>query len=311
MPETVAAVVVTYNRKDLLVECLAALLEQTRPLNAIFVIDNASKDGTSEHLAQRGILQNPSIHYIRLPENTGGAGGFHEGLKRAFESGFDWFWLMDDDVEPYRHGLEQLLTFSEESHCIHGRKTGPHGEPVGWGDWFDSRAIVTRPIQDQSFTSHPRYQEVNVGCFEGMLVARDVVAKIGYPCREFFIMWDDTFYGFLASQVTKVLYANVFSLRRKRVLDTVSFRGERVTLAPMAAYYYQRNRFLVARKLNSVGLVFFASTLYSVIRTVAKDFFLTRDRARVAASIRGLFDGVRELVWPKFDGCEAVRGASR
>ena len=297
MAESIAAVVVTYNRKLLLGECLDALLKQTRPLDAIYVIDNASTDGTQEFLNGHGFLRESKIQYVRLAENTGGAGGFHEGLKHAFEAGFDWFWLMDDDVEPYLDGLEQLFQFSPESHCIHGRKTGPDGGPVPWGEWFDSRAVVTRPIGDPSFTSHPRWQEVNVGCFEGMLIARDVVAKIGYPCREFFIMWDDTFYGFLASRVTKVLYANVLSLKRKRFIDTVSFAflKSRVTFSPLAAYYYQRNRFLIARKLQSAGPAFFFNTIYWGFRTLAKDFFLTKDLARVSASARGMLDGMREL----------------
>src|ERR1035441_9411687 len=107
MPESIAAVVVTYNRKALLGECLDALLKQTHPLDAIYVIDNASTDGTKEFLNERGYLRESKIRYVPLPDNTGGAGGFYEGLRHAFEAGFDWFWLMDDDVEPYLDGLEQ------------------------------------------------------------------------------------------------------------------------------------------------------------------------------------------------------------
>ena len=46
MPETVAAVVVTFNRSRLLLECLQALLTQTRPIDRIILVDNASTDGT-------------------------------------------------------------------------------------------------------------------------------------------------------------------------------------------------------------------------------------------------------------------------
>ena len=45
-----AAVVVTYNRKQLLVECLRALLRQTVCIDRIFIINNASTDGTNEYL---------------------------------------------------------------------------------------------------------------------------------------------------------------------------------------------------------------------------------------------------------------------
>lgn len=294
MADSIAAVVVTYNRKVLLGECLNALLRQTRPLDSIFVIDNASSDGTAEFLEKNGLLRETRIRYVRLPENTGGAGGFCEGMKRAFEAGFDWFWLMDDDVEPYLDGLERLYQFSAEGHCIHGRRNGIDGTPLCWGEWFDPNRVVTRPIKDPGFSDHQRWQEVNVACFEGMLIARDVVAKIGYPCQEFFITWDDMLYGFLASQVTKVVYANVFSLKKKRPVETVRVYGlgRRVALSPLAAYYYQRNRFLIARKLHTMGVAFFLSTIYGVSRTLARDC-LRGDFARLSGTLRGFLDGLR------------------
>ena len=101
--DTVCAVVVTYNRKNLLIECLEALRKQTRPIQGIYLIDNASSDGTPELLFEKGYikelpLKNMSepwvneskinnlfngnntiiIHYVRMDENTGGAGGFHD-----------------------------------------------------------------------------------------------------------------------------------------------------------------------------------------------------------------------------------------
>ena len=88
--EKIAAVVVTYNRKELLKECLDALLAQTHPLDSIILIDNASTDGTPEFLKEKGFLDNPKIDYVRLSENSGGAGGFYEGMKRGYEKGFDW-----------------------------------------------------------------------------------------------------------------------------------------------------------------------------------------------------------------------------
>ena len=111
--ETVCAVVVTYNRKELLLECMRGLLAQTRPLDAIYIIDNASTDGTPELLKEKGYINSafkePNISYVRMPENTGGAGGFHEGIKRAYEDGCDWIWVMDDDVKAENDCLSQLM----------------------------------------------------------------------------------------------------------------------------------------------------------------------------------------------------------
>ncbi|MER3603731.1 MAG: hypothetical protein C4298_08345, partial [Thermus sp.] len=89
MSERVCAVVVTYNRKELLRECLETLRGQTRKVDHILVVDNASTDGTEEVLR----AEFPEVEVLRLPENQGSSGGFHEGMKRAYEEGFDWLWL--------------------------------------------------------------------------------------------------------------------------------------------------------------------------------------------------------------------------
>lgn len=102
----VAAVVVTYNRKELLRECLNALLNQTRPLDEIIVIDNASTDGTQEMIAK----EFPYITYVLMSENIGGAGGFHEGMKLAYEKGYDWIWVFVGRLADYRYyNMDQVV----------------------------------------------------------------------------------------------------------------------------------------------------------------------------------------------------------
>lgn len=134
---TVCAVVVTYNRKELLIECLDALENQSRPLDAIYILDNASNDKTTFLLEENGYInENPPetlqipwekssikngvlIHYVRMHRNTGGAGGFHEGVKRAYEKGYDWIWLMDDDAEPKKNALLELSKFFKKKKFQH------------------------------------------------------------------------------------------------------------------------------------------------------------------------------------------------
>jgi rhamnopyranosyl-N-acetylglucosaminyl-diphospho-decaprenol beta-1,3/1,4-galactofuranosyltransferase len=103
--ERVCAVVVTYNRLDLLRECLTALEGQTRPVDRILVVDNLSSDGTPEAVER----EHPVADLLRLPENLGGAGGFHAGVRDAYEAGYDWIWLMDDDTIATPTALEELL----------------------------------------------------------------------------------------------------------------------------------------------------------------------------------------------------------
>ena len=90
------AVVVTWNRRLLLEQCLQALMSQTRACDRVLVVDNASDDGTAERLAAWG----DRITVLRLDRNTGGAGGFNAGVRAAVQGGADRIWLMDDDVLP-------------------------------------------------------------------------------------------------------------------------------------------------------------------------------------------------------------------
>ena len=97
----VLAAIVTHNRCDLLARCLDYLQAQTRPPDAILVVNNASTDGTVEMLEQRGI---PFV----TQENVGSAGGWHRGIQHALEHGFDAVWLMDDDGYPDAGALGRL-----------------------------------------------------------------------------------------------------------------------------------------------------------------------------------------------------------
>ncbi len=85
-PISICAVVPTFNRKVLLTACLTALLSQTRPLDEIILIDNASTDGTEELVKARF----SQVTYVKLPENTGPAGGVGAGMRLAYEKGHDW-----------------------------------------------------------------------------------------------------------------------------------------------------------------------------------------------------------------------------
>nr|WP_262336656.1 glycosyltransferase [Lactiplantibacillus plantarum] len=75
------AIVVTFNRKQLLIESITALLNQTVPPAKIIIIDNHSTDGTKAELQTADILANPSVDYRYLTKNIGGAGGFARGCR--------------------------------------------------------------------------------------------------------------------------------------------------------------------------------------------------------------------------------------
>ncbi len=104
----VTAVVVTFDRVELLKEALQALQGQSRPIDHIVVVDNASTDGTQGFLDALVDAEN-NVEVVRLDRNVGGAGGFAEGMRQAHAAGCDWIWLMDDDAAPAPDSLRILL----------------------------------------------------------------------------------------------------------------------------------------------------------------------------------------------------------
>lgn len=211
MTETVAAVVVTYNRKQLLTECLDALLGQSRLPDKIIVIDNASSDGTPELLKEHGYLGNPMLDYVRMETNTGGAGGFHEGMRRAYEAGYQWIWVMDDDAEPKSDSLQRLMDFRRtnvDALAMANLKVGVDGVPQ-WNHHGDLNLShigdsVLNPISESDI--HRPFKKVTNSSFVGLAVTRTVIDKIGLPEREFFIHHDDFEYCYRMSKTGIPIY---------------------------------------------------------------------------------------------------------
>ncbi len=306
--ENVCAVVVTYNRKEFLIECLEGLLKQTRPLNGIYIIDNASTDSTPELLKEKGFIQelppeklnepwerefkkdNLSIYYVRMHENTGGAGGFYEGVKRTYEEGYDWLWLMDDDVEPMRNALEELLKFEHISKCIHPRKKYIDGTYFNWEGYIDIKTGLRRSFNDISFENGKSFCCVNFACFEGMLIHRDIIDKIGYPDKKYFIIYDDTIYGLKASLFTNVIYI-------KDAIFIKKINKEKEPLSDMSIYYMMRNYF---HRLDDIENTYnVKTTKYITIFLVFLGFFIYILRHKKINSLKILFKGFFDGIFRK------------
>lgn len=314
--QTVCAVVVTFNRKDLLNVCLEALLQQSRPVDALYLIDNASTDQTERLLLDRGYIRDlpPAdlgapwekhykvprhdgsmldLIYVRMHENTGGAGGFHEGVKRAYERGFAWLWLMDDDVKPAVDGLEKLLRVADEGYrCIQPSRIGPDGKVWKWERRYDPKRCRDFTRKGSSFSDGSTIEPINIGCFEGMLIHRTVVDEIGFPDPRFFVAGDDVVYGYLASRVTPVVYANVAALIKLL---------PRKPISSFSLYYHLRNHLLQLRIMRELGdaswrapLAIAAVYFQAVRRAIAKLFGKDKYRAYTFDTIwSALSDGLR------------------
>ena len=195
------AVIVTYNRKKLLLRCIKSLLMQSIPLDRIFIIDNASVDGTSSFLIKNGVIEHEKngnakkmdrtlIHYIRLELNTGGAGGFATGITLADQDVPDFMWIMDDDGFPSVKCLERLLDLTGEFDYI--VPVSLDTEKKDCLTWFmrDREKNWTRSytLLRSSFSGKVSSYAVP---FNGLLMSRRLLDAVAPPKKEMFIWGDD------------------------------------------------------------------------------------------------------------------------
>lgn len=186
----VVAVVVAFNRADLLREALDALANQERPVDSILVIDNASTDHTAQVAAEHP--SEPVL--VSLSRNTGGAGGFAAGMAHAVQQmAADFVWVMDDDTIPGPRALAALLdawraspipvsVLGSRVEWIDGREhpmNTPRRRPRERdGDTVAAEAAASIPVRSSSFVS--------------MLIDAAAIREFGLPVADYFI-WNDDF----------------------------------------------------------------------------------------------------------------------
>lgn len=188
MNNIVAAVVVTYNRKKLLKECLENLLNQDYRNLDILVIDNASTDGTEAIVSQ---FEDKRVKYINTGKNLGGAGGFQFGVQKAVIQGYDYLWLMDDDTMPTKSALQALMAFATAN-----PQFGFLSSKVLWKDGSICNMNIPKVTIDSklhNFGGNP--SRIVMASFVSFFVPARVVKKVGLPIKEFFIWGDDIEYS--------------------------------------------------------------------------------------------------------------------
>ena len=282
--DTIAAVVVTYNRKDLLGQCLDALAQQSHPLDAVYIIDNCSTDGTYAYLLDRDwIVPVPdlqgrvyeslkevplpafegrcvTVRYVAMPENTGGAGGFNEGIKRAVDGGFDWIWLMDDDLLVSPQALKALV---EKKEALTAAQDHPFllNSLVLSQDAKDGDTLAF-PLQELSKhglprmrVQHWRLSEVadkleeglyRWACpFNGTFLPASAISQIGLPNKDFFIWGDERDFLWRAAKVLD-MYTVIDSKAHHPAFPGVTFNWK--------LYYHIRNSLVVNEHFNFTAL---------------------------------------------------------
>ncbi|MFR2773106.1 MAG: glycosyltransferase family 2 protein [Clostridium sp.] len=267
----ITAVIVTYNRVELLRKSVAHLLAQSRKPDSILIVDNASSDETEAFCCEL-MKERKEIEYLRLLENTGGAGGFYTGIKVAIKRGADYIWGMDDDAFAQREALEKIVTLLDSNRvsCF-------------WSNCDD----------DQEFQKEMK--PVKEWMFVGFFIPKEIVKKVGLPRKDFFIYLDDFEYAY---RIRKKGF-KIYKVRDSKIIHTagtqkmfpdkkilgIKFRWSEL---PDWKLYYRIRNYILVYPWNDWN------KYVTITLKMAKMFFLTAlfDSRQVKIFLRAYKDGI-------------------
>jgi GT2 family glycosyltransferase len=301
----IAAVVVTRNRPALLKRCLAAIDSQTFPASQLVVVDNASGESTRELLAVEAARRDGSFHSIRLEENTGGAGGFHAGMRACLRLPCTHMWLMDDDCEPDSEAVAELVVAAAivgEDAVLGGNIVDLNGESV-------NVQPVSQRLGANCVPQYPLHLadgllETCTLTFVSFLVSVDLVRKVGLPLKEFFIWGDDTEYSCRLARFTKLYQVGKSKIKHIKSGDNSQSIFKEHDRDKVSQYHwFYRNRLFINLKYDGP---ISTNTLQFVFRSL-RDVVLSIRSGRLAllkcqTILYGLYSGiVFALSMPKKD----------
>lgn len=292
---SVVSIVVTYNRKALLVECLEALMNQSVYCD-IVLVNNASTDGTEVYLSNNGFLDNDRIHYLCLDKNIGGAGGFYQGMKYALSQGWVWYWLMDDDANPKKLALEKLLDKAIDSNTVYGSAAfgiENSRKRLCWAvNSFENRKKTIK-IEYLDLIKDVEY--VDLIPFLGFFIHRDMINRIGLPDREFFIAGDDREYcerikkeggQLVLVKESEIIHPIPESSTFRIMNQAITYRN----LPSWKIYYDVRNKIFIAKKYYKSLL--WTQTIPGILIRLLINMIKEKNRFSIIyAYTKGVFDG--------------------
>jgi GT2 family glycosyltransferase len=241
-----------------------------------------------------------------MHENTGGAGGFYEGVKRGYERGYDWLWLMDDDAEPKEDALESLSIYFKNSNIVGlaGSVLLPnrtiainHRGKINLKNVFP---LIQIPLQLQEYQKQT--VEIDMASFVGLLVKRNAIEKIGFPKKDFYIHHDDVEYCIRLRSIGKILLVPKSIIFHKEAAKTDGierkFLGRKSIRRDLSklwlTYYGKRNLVWLGRKYSENQVLFYYQMTKMLFKEILGIILYDDNKfKRIKFVINAYLDGLR------------------
>ena len=257
----IVAIVVTYNRKKILKECIEALLKSETPCD-ILIVDNNSTDNTYNYISK---YISDRVIYKNTGENLGGAGGFNFGMKEAIRLGYSYLWLMDDDVIVNENALSKLMDADKALNGNYGFLSSKVFFTDGKLCRMNMQKYVKNWTPSEVHIKNGLYK-TNFATFVSFFTKKTVVEKVGLPIKEFFIWGDDIEY---TNRISKkfdnyvVMNSKVTHKTKANLGSDISRDDERLDRYK----YAYRNEMYIAKKNGIKGIIrYIAKINYHILK---------------------------------------------
>lgn len=293
MTRNVVAVVVTYNRRELLETTLRGITSGSVLPSTVVIVDNASTDGTADYLAA---YNGPvATDVIRLNRNLGGAGGFVVGMERAvLDHAADYVWIMDDDTEPQHEALAEALAASQAYAAAAGDEPSFVASRVVWTDGRDHPMNRMRPRlgaseDDRATAVRAGGVQIRTASFVSILIDAGQIRRHGLPIADYFIWNDDLEYTARISR-----HRNAISVEKSIANHHTKSFGD-AGADPGARFYYEvRNKLWVYTRSSALTpwekVLYSGASVRNWSRTIAGS---PNKRLLLKGLLRGILHGIR------------------
>ncbi len=253
----IAALIITFNRKEVVKECILSVLNSSLKPDKVLVVDNGSTDGTPQFLKK----EFPEVTLLSLDKNYGPAGGAERGQRYLYEEGYDFIWMLDDDAIIEKDALSNLIKMNSKLSKEIGNNFFLLS--VIYGDRKLQKPLYNIYLYNQTWGIPVRISDENykkqyfpfiVGPMLGLFLPKYIFEKVGFFRGDFFGWYDDTEYvlrvhrnGFQGYAVPNSKIYHPTKFRKK-----VQLLGRKFTFysgRPKRFYYGTRNNIITQREM--------------------------------------------------------------
>ncbi|MCD8037974.1 MAG: glycosyltransferase [Lachnospiraceae bacterium] len=284
MNTTYTVVIVTYNRKELLEECVSKVNSQSLPASHVVIVNNASTDGTDAFL-DRLAKKNEKYFIVQCPKNIGGAGGFAKGMEYALGLNDEYVLIIDDDAMLETDYMEKILkakSINPRYEAFAGSVLTDNKIDVFHRKMLSKAGFLMKNCPERLYAQDTF--ECDIASFCGMVVSAQVIRQIGLPHEEYFIYHDDTEYSLRVREISRFLVVPGAKLNHKTKQTAAAYPRR----YGWKDYYDIRNRLLFVKEHGSVldkavnyvhlfANIVFRNWLFGIIKRNHYDWKYERD----------------------------------